>query len=202
MTGYTEIVAKNDNVSLEDFAMRCARAFGALVQFRDEPLSAPVPDVIEPDNSIYLERYNRAKAEFENFLQNPPTDDELEKEYEKYVKRQNEEVEKENERRRLLRKRYTAMLSKVYAWKPANAEAYKGLRDFMIKQLRDSIEWECKPYDITYIRKSDYISYRRSGKLYEDRMKEAYNSYTRSAASAKRCNDWLQGLRKSLKEDC
>jgi hypothetical protein len=46
-TGYTAPIA--DGMTFEQFALGCARAFGALVTMRDEPSDAPIPERLEPD---------------------------------------------------------------------------------------------------------------------------------------------------------
>ena len=47
-TGYTAAIA--DGVTFEQFALNCARAFGALIDMRDEPSDAPIPERFEPSN--------------------------------------------------------------------------------------------------------------------------------------------------------
>lgn len=41
---YTSFVADNENFSFLEFAMLCARNFGALMMMRNEPLDLPVPE--------------------------------------------------------------------------------------------------------------------------------------------------------------
>jgi hypothetical protein len=47
-TGYTAAIA--NDITFNDFAMRCARAMGALVMMRDEPFDAPIPERFEPSD--------------------------------------------------------------------------------------------------------------------------------------------------------
>jgi hypothetical protein len=58
-TGYTAAI--KDGISFQQFAMACARAFGALVMMRDEPSSAPIPD-FQPSN-FHVEHLELARAE-------------------------------------------------------------------------------------------------------------------------------------------
>ncbi len=46
-TGYTAAVQNGTVTRFADFAMNCARAFGALVELRDE-MDAPIPDTFKP----------------------------------------------------------------------------------------------------------------------------------------------------------
>ena len=45
-TGYTAKIA--DGQTFEEFILSCARAFGALVEMRDEPADAPIPEEFKP----------------------------------------------------------------------------------------------------------------------------------------------------------
>ncbi len=46
-TGYTADVQSGKITEFKDYAYICARAFGALIHLRDEPLSPHIPDDIE-----------------------------------------------------------------------------------------------------------------------------------------------------------
>lgn len=47
-TGYTAAVEDGTITEFDDFAWQCARAFGALIMMRDDPMSAPIPQKFEP----------------------------------------------------------------------------------------------------------------------------------------------------------
>lgn len=47
-TGYTASVADGTTTTLRAFALQCARAFGATVTMRDDPMSAEIPERFEP----------------------------------------------------------------------------------------------------------------------------------------------------------
>lgn len=46
-TGYTVGIADGKITTFEQYAMTCARAFGALVMMRDDPFDAPIPEEIK-----------------------------------------------------------------------------------------------------------------------------------------------------------
>ena len=48
-TGYTAKLMDGGQ-TFQDFIMRCARAFGALVEMRDSPNDTPVPEKFEPSD--------------------------------------------------------------------------------------------------------------------------------------------------------
>ena len=54
-TGYTADVMDGKVTDFKLFAMQCARAFGALVIMRDEPLNAEIPDEFSPSNYHFQE---------------------------------------------------------------------------------------------------------------------------------------------------
>src|SRR5665213_2401224 len=54
-TGYTSKLYEGKDQSFNEFVMRCARAFGALITMRDDPSDAPIPDEFTAD-SYYSER--------------------------------------------------------------------------------------------------------------------------------------------------
>lgn len=47
-TGYTWDI--KDEITFEQFIMNCARAFGALVEMRDEPRDKKIPDELKPSD--------------------------------------------------------------------------------------------------------------------------------------------------------
>src|SRR6185437_5714856 len=55
-TGYTYPVTDGKITQFNDFAMSCARAFGALISMRDDPRDAPILDEIKPDTKYYDDR--------------------------------------------------------------------------------------------------------------------------------------------------
>lgn len=60
-TGYTQDLADGKDVTFEQFAMKCARAFGALIEMRDEPMDAEIPKKFTTP-PYYSERLERARA--------------------------------------------------------------------------------------------------------------------------------------------
>jgi len=128
-TGYTAIVEERD-VHLREFALRCARAFGAAVHMRDEPLDAP-PRPPEPRQYL-REQLDRAKADRARFESMTLA--------QAKVLRGAEIEERERQRRlarehsALLRSRYEALRGEVEAWRPPTAE-HAGLKKLMLDQI-------------------------------------------------------------------
>lgn len=196
MTGLTLLVAENDNVTLEQFAMRCARQFGALIDMRDEPLDAPIPESFEVDE-YYRKNYEMAKAEYEDFIANPPTDEELEKKYNDYVAEETEKAKQENEKRRIIRERYEDMLAKVREWQPPTEDHFK-LKEFMERQLIYSLEWDCKEYKPHLITKERFMSNSKESEFLKECMENSKKSLERAIEAVNSKNKWLKDLRESL----
>lgn len=138
-TSYTAKVQNGEITEFKDFAFICARAFGALMHLRDEPLSPHIPDEIESSC------YHKDKAEdMETQLSalDKLSDDEI-----------RELAAADNEKRQAThaayvaekaaeKARYEAMLAKAKEWTPPSPD-HAGLKDFMIKQLEESIRFDC-----------------------------------------------------------
>lgn len=134
-TGYTADLYDGKDVSFEGFTLNCARAFGALVSLRDEP-DTEIPDEFKVDE-YYVEKFEEAKEELEKAKQ--MTDEDFAAEAEKTFAREKESLLRTIEERKAIRKRYENMLEQVEQWVPPT-EAHIELKNFMISQLKDSIQ--------------------------------------------------------------
>lgn len=136
-TGYTAPIA--DGISFEQFALSCARAFGALVTMRDEPASAPIPDRIEPSD-YYQKSLEKAHETIERI--SAWTLEQVEAEYrDDFDKRVTAHAER-LQRAADLRAKYTAMLLTVRAWTPPTPDHVE-YKAFMEKQIEQSISFDC-----------------------------------------------------------
>jgi hypothetical protein len=139
-TGYTADVQSGKVTEFPEFAMQCARAFGALIMMRDESSKAPIPERFEPKTSYYDEALASAKARLAELLAMSP----------EAVTAAAEESHKDavarwsarRAARAAERQRYEAMLAKVAAWEPPTPE-HDGMKKFMADQLRESIKFDC-----------------------------------------------------------
>lgn len=199
-TGYTAPIYEGQDLSLSEYAQRCARAFGALMSLRDEPLSNSIPDKIE-SSTYYNDMLAKVQREYEEFLQNPPTIAFAEAEYDKLIAKEMEDMARQNAKAKELELRYRALLDKVNAWQPPTPE-HTGLKSFMVRQLELSIEADCSirdtPNNMPY--KDDFINDMVNGESlklllehYKDRVaKEDFNNKLK--------NEWIKQLKDSLME--
>jgi hypothetical protein len=132
-SGYTSDIADGKDVSFNDFALKCARAFGACIEQRDDNANDK-PKLIERNNkdNYHLEKLEKAK------MWKSPTKEE----FDDYVTKQsayyNEQIDKQNK----LKVSYEDMLIKVNKWVPPTTD-HEGLKKFMIEQLSESLTHDC-----------------------------------------------------------
>lgn len=195
-TGYTAGVQDGSINTFEQFAMQCARAFGATILMRDDPLDKPIPEEFEPSD-YYEKALAQAQADLDSTLAMSASEceaaarQEHRETCERYAEyRENERVERE---------RYVAMLAKVEAWTPPTSE-HEGMKKFMREQLNESIKFDCGNYyanDPPMKSGSEWRTERiaslgRSVSRYvEEQAKEIERTNNRS--------DWVKQLRESLK---
>lgn len=136
-TGYTNII--QDDATFPQFLWRCARAFGAMVMMRDDDIDAVPPERFEPDG-WHLQESAKAEAALKNM------DAMTAAEAEQECLRKHQERVEYNRRilgeHRELRAKYQAILAQVRDWQPPTKD-HEGLKEFMVKQLQDSIDFDC-----------------------------------------------------------
>jgi len=137
MTNFYTATLHDGEESFEDFALRCTRAF--LVQMREAPNDAPIPEKFEPD-SYYVDRVKDAEAALESAkkLTRQEAFDQRMAVYNEALRLHEQFVADAAARR----PRYEAMLEKAKAWE-APTEEHTRFREFMIEQLEEGIEYDC-----------------------------------------------------------
>lgn len=140
-TGYTDGI--KIDTPFRDFAMQCARAFGACIEMRDDPLSAPIPEEFSA-SSYHLEKLEQAIADLERAK--AMTLEQAVAEIQQYNAQQAAGKERTLKESRDTRARYERMLGFVRNWTPPTTE-HAGLRKFMEEQITESIKWDCHDSD-------------------------------------------------------
>lgn len=137
-SGYTYGVKDGTVTSFRDFAQTCARAFGANILMRDEPLGASIREY-EP-NTYHRDELERAKARLYDAERMT-----LEEAGHLAAAAQNKALKALAESREawaLELVRYNQMLAAARAWEPPTPD-HEGLKRFMIEQLEESIRRDC-----------------------------------------------------------
>jgi len=137
-TGYTAMLIEEREITFEDFALKCARAFGALVEMRDESLDAKIPEEFKVSeyHTVELNKAIKKLNEFKTFS----PDDYTKKAKEKF-EQDIADYERRFEKNKLTRQRYSDMLIKVKDWKEPSAD-HEELKKFMIEQIESSIKFD------------------------------------------------------------
>lgn len=193
-TGYTSVIEEGDGCTFEEFAWRCARAFGALIEMRDIGLDAPVPQQfkVDPWHRKSLEDDQKRLAELQVM-----TEVEADRRAAAEYTQRSEEHRKEEKRRTATVARYDAMIAKVKAWKPPTKE-HEGMKTFMLQQIDTSVEYMRKPF-------WDGPKKQTGKEWLREQRVHAAQSVQRSAESlaeaTERVNDrnrWVEALRESV----
>ncbi len=194
-TGYTEAIGKG--ITFEEFAMRCSRAFGALVSMRDDNSNAPIPNEFEPSThhaqAIANERQTLANI---RSLTLEETNAEADKVYRDECVHRKEASEKND----ILMVAYRSMLQDVLNWIPPTPD-HEELKKFMMSQIEESIKFDSMSdfHDKYPIIKTTGAEWRdkkiaSSIRSLEYHTEENEKEIERASSKTK----WIQDLRKSL----
>ena len=189
-TGYTANIYEGKDVSFTDFALNCARAFGACIEQRDDDANDK-PKLIDKD-SYHLEELEKAK------MWKSPTKEE----FDDYVTKQSAYYNEQIDNRNKLKISYQQMLDKANAWNPPT-KGHTGLKQFMISQLTESMEFDCSnDYYQTHL--SQINSYTHA-EYVDDMMRQNNKDIEYHTNELKKDNErvdtrnaWISALYKSL----
>lgn len=136
-TGYTAAI--KDGITFREYAWGCARAFGALIEMRDDPADAEIPERFEP-STYHPERLAEAEVELSRLL--GLSEYEVTREADASYAEALTYFEKRNAAKADLRAKYEAMLAQAEAYEPPTSEHIE-YKEFMVSQIRGSIDFDC-----------------------------------------------------------
>ncbi len=193
-TGYTASVADGTVKDFPTFALQCARAFGATIMQRDDPMSEP-PKLQEPS-----QYHAKALAEAEAMQV------ELREmtEAEAWRRAEDEHTQKVAEYERIVankretKRRYETMLAEVRAWTPPTP-AHSELREFMEKQLVESLDFDCcfEPKRPVARTGSQWLAEKRQAVAHDIGYHRQHHAEEVERTNGR--NAWIQALYDSLK---
>lgn len=194
-TGYTAGVADGSITEFREFALQCARAFGALVTMRDDPEDAEIPEAFEP--STYHAKALTEATDRLNRLQemtDAECDEAAAAEYESSLQRWNDRQREIDE----IEARYLSMLEQANAYTAPTSDHVR-YREFMIDQLEDGLRFDCS-------RKHDIKPEPLHGAEWktqnimsaEDRVRYHAKESAAELERTRQRNDWIRQLRVSL----
>ena len=191
-TGYTADIYDGKDVSFSDFALKCARAFGACIEQRDDDPNDKPKLIEKTEDNYHIKKIEKAKK------WKKPT----KAEFDAYVKNQtayyNEQINKQNK----LKSSYQKMLDKANAWTPPTKE-HEGLKKFMINQLTESMEFDCSnDYYQRELNNIKQLTYNQYVKDMRDSNKRDIEYHTNALKEDNERvdtrNAWISALYKSL----
>lgn len=194
-TGYTSDIYEGKDITFRDFALQCARAFGALIEMRDHPMDAPIPDEFKPSDY-----HQRKLTDARNVLAAAQgwSDEVAERlAHEDYMARNRAWTDRRDAA--LEREvRYNAMLAKVEAWQPPT-EQHVELKSFMVQQITESMKFDCS---MTYDEEPLPLTgdeYRRAtmARALKD-IDYHTEQYAQDVERAEQRTRWVKALRESL----
>lgn len=119
-TGYTASI--KDGITFEEFALDCARAFGACITMRDDSMSKPIPDSFEPSDyhkkALAQEKSNLTRL---NSMTIAEAEVVAKAEYDREIKR----IKKSLRESKDLMAKYSDMMRQVEAWQPPTSEHFE-----------------------------------------------------------------------------
>ena len=145
-SGLTCKIYSGEELTLRDFALRCVTQLGAgyfASQQGEKELpkdKAPILTV----RSYHEVKIIKAEKEIEKWEALRNNLEEARKLYDEQYAKNMQTNAAVNEQRKEIKERYNTVLEKVKAWDiPIE---YNSLKELMLRQLKESIEWDCSPY--------------------------------------------------------
>lgn len=194
-TGYTHPIldAPDDApIGFRDFALTCARAFGAAIHQRDEPSSTPLRHDVVSD--YYATNIIAAESRFSTAQLR--TEDEWRALYdEERQKRLDDAAESEARRIRNV-DRLGSLIAHVKMWEPPT-EDHVEMKTFMLQQLEDTLVWDGKSYGARGIEEIEIWREREieTAQKSVEHMKKSYAAEVERVAGR---NAWIDALVNSL----
>jgi len=196
-TGYTAPIA--DGITFKEYAMGCARAFGALIMMRDEPQNAEIPEAFEA-STYHKDAIEKASMELKELLamDHATAAAKAKEAHKKHIDYHTEAIAK-NE---ALAVKYKAMLAAVEAYESPSPD-HDNFKKFMADQITESMEFDCSS---KYHREAIESAKLMSGaewilaekKRLEDSMEYHKREYQKELDRTNKRNEWIRKLRDSL----
>jgi hypothetical protein len=136
-TGYTDGVT--EETTFREFALKCARAFGALIMMRDDPMDTPIPDEFSPSD-YHLKAIEALLKEQDHITLCPTA--EVAAILEKHNAEARERREASVAESDKTRAAYRRMIGLVEQWTPPTPDHVR-MKEFMLEQLTESEKWDC-----------------------------------------------------------
>ena len=181
-TGYTSKI--EDGQSFEDFVLGCARAFGACLDQRDDPMFDK-PKLREELGAFHTMNHEQKLANGNELRE------EAIARAQKYL---NDKI--------VLKSKYESMRDKVRGWNPPTPD-HMNLKTFMIEQINSSIDFDCNvKYALDELEKRTKMTameyYDEAVSKLEWSVKYHEEEIAKERKRVEESNNWILELYKSL----
>lgn len=142
-SGLTYKINSGEDMTLRGFALKCVTQLGAgyfatCQGEKEMPLDkAPVLKV----SNYHQEQLSDAEKDIAFWNEVKDNQREKQKLYDEYIQKKRSEDIDRDKRQAAIKERYITMIKKVEAWNLP--DEYKSLKDLMLKQLNDSLDFDC-----------------------------------------------------------
>ena len=195
-SGLTCKIYEGTDLSLRDFALRCVRQLGAgytaTNQVEKEMPRDKAP--IIPVSDYHPKQLARAKEEVKHWMEVEKNPKELDRLYNEYLAKREEENRSYSSDKSELKARYLTMKAKVEAWNLP--ETYASLKELMLKQINESLDFDCKDYSYLHNypapSKEEWLQIKISCACRD--VNYHTEEYEKEIKHVKELNDYLQGL--------
>ena len=197
-TGYTAYIEDGNITTGKDFLTLCCRNFGVCADMREDSLSKPIPEKIEPD-TYYKQRYEDALIELERAksLTNEAAINRIKLDRKNREESIVEHIKKNEE----IKVKYLKIRNEVEKWVPPTSE-HVGLKKFALEQIdmcvHDYTDYYNKELERIHIEimPEDYI--KDNIAACEAAAQRAKANYEAEIQRTNERNMWLQSFRDSF----
>lgn len=195
MTGYVQHMIDN-NQTFNEFAQTCAKAFGALISLRDEPLSTPIPEEFTCD-PYHQNAIQETQKKLDCLLEMSKT--QMIQYGKKQIAKKIEVYKKILQEYKEINEKVNAMMEKTLTWTPPSPD-HEGLKKYMIEQLKSSTQ------DVPYYEKEieklkekpPMDVYNNEIKILERDIDYHQQKYKEEVQRVEKRNNWIKSLKKNL----
>lgn len=196
-TGYTAPIA--DGITFKEYAMGCARAFGALIMMRDEPQNAEIPEAFKA-STYHKDAIEKAAMELKELLamDHAIAAAKAKESHQKHIDYHTEAIAKDE----ALAAKYKAMLAEVEAYESPSPD-HDNFKKFMADQITESIKFDCS---LNYHREAIESAKLMSGaewilsekRRLDDSMEYHKREHQKELDRTNERSEWVKKLRDSL----
>jgi len=200
-SGLSYKIYENSDMSLRDFALKCAKQFNFGYQasnYGDKELPFDMAPKIKVDD-YYYNRVELALQERQRWEELKNNKEELEKAYQKYIDEHKSFPNNVNEKKEEIKGRYLDMLKRVEEW-PVDGD-FECVKAFMIKHLNECIESDCyetEPYEFNPEPINEWIE--NNIQFAKDEVVSANKRLKKEKEHVKKINDQLERFYKNIED--